>query len=320
MSESQFKIPVAYIIFNRPSHTRATFAAIRAQQPSKLFLIADGPRSEHPGDVEKCREVRQIVAQIDWPCEVYRRFSDKNLGCKSGPKTGIDWVFRHVNQAIILEDDCLPHEDFFIFCETLLDKYKDDHRVTVITGNNFQDGNKHGNSSYYFSKYPHVWGWATWKRSWLLNDSNISFWPKFKVSKQWTELLPDKVERNYWAEIFDKVHSRQFESAWDYPWMASVWYQGGLTVTPNVNLVSNIGFGPDATHTVTQQPQGGLAACPLGQITHPDEVKQNRKADRYVFDYCFEGRRQRLLGKLFLLPRRIAGDFYRLIKIFLGFK
>lgn len=131
--------PIAYIIFNRPRHTRETFAAIRAQQPAKLFIIADGPRPGHPTDAERCREVQEIVEQIDWPCEVYRNYADENLGLKRRVSSGLDWVFEKVDRVIVLEDDCLPHPDFFGFCETLLERYENDERVWVITGNNFQD-------------------------------------------------------------------------------------------------------------------------------------------------------------------------------------
>jgi hypothetical protein len=311
MFEFQLQTPVAYVIFNRPSQTRLTFAAIRAQKPLKLFLIADGPRYGHPTDAERCKEVQEIVSNIDWPCEVFRNYSDKNLGCKLRVTTGIDWVFQQVDQAIILEDDCLPHPDFFNFCEKLLNKYKDDNRISVITGDNFQQGNRRGNYSYYFSIYPHCWGWATWKRSWLINDSSISFWPRFKVSKQWAELLIDKVERSYWEGIFDRIHYCQFESTWDYQWLASVWYHGGLTATPNVNLVSNIGFGMDGTHTITQKEQDGLPTCSLGPLTHPTDVAKDQIADRYVFDHEFGGYWHRMPRRLLTLPLRILRKIYR---------
>jgi hypothetical protein len=313
MSECQLKTPVAYIVFNRPSQTRATFASIRAQQPRKLLLIADGPRLGHPTDAERCKEVREIIAKIDWPCEVYRNFSDTNLGCKLRVVTGLDWVFHQVDQAIILEDDCLPHPDFYNFCEILLNKYKDDHRIAVVTGDNFQQGNKRGNGSYYFSIYPHCWGWATWKRSWLTNDSNISFWPQFKVSEHWTKLLTDKVAQNYWAGIFDRVFARQFESTWDYQWLASVWYQGGLTATPNVNLVSNIGFGIDGTHTIAQK--DGLPTYSIGPLIHPTCVAQNQIADRYVFDHEYGGYWQRIPRRFLFLPFRILRKIYGIFQV-----
>ncbi|MDD4762023.1 MAG: glycosyltransferase family 2 protein [Candidatus Pacebacteria bacterium] len=305
--------PVVYIIFNRPRHTRETFSAIRAQQPAKLFIIADGPRPGYPDDAQKCRDVREIVRQIDWPCEVYRNYAEQNMGLKLRVSSGLDWVFNQVDRAIVLEDDCLPHPDFYNFCEVLLERYETDDRVWVITGNNFQNGRKRGKASYYFSKYNHVWGWATWRRAWLQNNLSLTFWPQWKESKEWVHLLPNKVERNYWSNIFDKTYQNEINT-WDYPWTASLWYHGGLTATPNVNLVANIGFGPDATHTVATCNQEGQQVYPLKTITHPQEIRQDTKADRYAFDHHFGGMEHRLPNRLLRLPRRVAGKIFRMLK------
>lgn len=303
---------IAYIIFNRPTHTRRTFAAVRAQRPEKLFIIADGPRPGHSTDVTRCSEVREIVKQIDWPCEVYRNYADINLGLKRRVSSGLDWVFEQVDRVIILEDDCLPHPDFFSFCETLLDRYENDDRVWAITGNNFQNGHRKGDASYYFSKYPHCWGWASWRRAWLHYQGTLPFWPEWSSSEDWYRKLPDRVERNYWLNIFDKVFSNQFDS-WAYPWLGCVWYHGGLTATPNVNLVANIGFGPDGTHTVTDQEQEGLSVHPLGPLTHPDRVEQNKQADRYVFDHTFGGYKQRFSRRLLKTPKSVINAIMYII-------
>ena len=158
------KTPVAFIIFNRPSLTQIVFNTIRQAKPKQLFVIADGAR--FPEEKEKCQQARDIIRQVDWDCEVLANYSDVNLGCGKRISSGISWVFEHVEAAIILEDDCLPHLSFFRYCENLLDYYRDDERVMAIGGDNFQDGNKKTPYSYYFSKYPHVWGWATWRRAW----------------------------------------------------------------------------------------------------------------------------------------------------------
>jgi hypothetical protein len=305
--------PIAYIIFNRPRHTRETFAAIRAQRPKKLFIIADGPRSGHLADADCCREVREIVKVIDWPCDVSRNYTDENQGCKRRVISGLDWVFSQVEQAIVIEDDCLPHLDFYGYCEALLELYKDNDRVMVITGCNFQNGNRRGNAAYYFSKFNHVWGWATWRRAWLKNDSNIRFWPNWKESNDWRQKIPNRIERRYWENIFDRMYRNEIDT-WDYPWTGSVWYHDGLTATPNVNLVTNIGFGPDGTHTVANEDQDGLASYPLGPLTHPVKVEQDRKADRHVFDNMYGGRTQRLSWRILSLSRRIAQKVYRICK------
>jgi hypothetical protein len=306
------KTAVAYVVFNRPRHTRETFAAIRAYRPTDLFIIADGPRPGHSTDTQRCREVRELLAEVDWPCRVHRNYADQNLGLKRRVSSGLDWVFEHVEDAIILEDDCLPHPDFFEFCTALLAKYRDDQRVSVITGNNFQDGRRRGNAAYYFSKYCHCWGWATWRRSWSLYESDLPFWPDWERSPRWRQVLPEGRERRYWSSIFNRVARHEIDS-WAYPWTASVWYRGGLTATPNTNLVTNIGFGPDGTHTVTAEDIDGIPSGALGALTHPLRVEQDHEADGYVFEHTFGGREQRAHRRLLSLARRAAGKVRRLL-------
>jgi len=279
-------IPIAFIIFNRPQHTRQSFAVIREQRPSKLLIIADGARVGHPTDAERCRETREVVANIDWPCEVLRNYADGNMGCKRRVSSGLDWVFEQVEKAIVIEDDCLPNADFFTFCDTLLRRYEADPRVWVITGNNFQNGKKRGDAAYYFSKFNHCWGWATWRRAWQHYRVDIPFWPSWKDTADWKQKLPDPIERQIWANLLDRVLKGEIDT-WDYQWTATVWHYGGLTATPQVNLVTNIGFGPDATHTVAADDQAGLPALPLGPLTHPVKVKQDLAADRHVLNQNF---------------------------------
>jgi hypothetical protein len=308
------KVPVAYIVFNRPRHTRETFAAIREQRPAKLFIIADGPRPNYPTDADRCREVRQIVENIDWPCEVFRNYSDINLGCKKRVISGLDWVFEIVERAIIIEDDVLPHQDFYKYCEELLEYYKDEDRVMTITGDNFQNGCRRGTAAYYFSKYNHIWGWATWRRAWQKNDPSLSFWPEWKNSKSWRTHARCRKERNYWSKIFDQMYRNEIDT-WDYPWTASVWYHGGLTATPNVNLVSNIGFGPDGTHTVTTEDKDGAPTFPLGSLTHPGNLQQNQEADRFVFENSYCGTGEQLSKRFLSFPRVVVKKIVKVVKI-----
>ncbi|MCX5823695.1 MAG: glycosyltransferase family 2 protein [Deltaproteobacteria bacterium] len=304
--------PILFLIFNRPNLAQQVFASIREAKPTLLFVAADGPRDDRPGEAEKCEQARRIIEAVDWDCEVLTLFREKNLGCGRGPSSAIDWFFEHVEAGVILEDDCVPHPDFFTFCASLLNRYENDTRVSVITGNNFQGGRKRGDAAYYFSKYNHVWGWATWRRAWQKNDRALAFWPGWKGSASWARYMPDKIERRYWTDIFDRMYRNETD-IWDYHWTGSVWYHGGLTATPNVNLVTNIGFGPDGTHTVASEDQEGLPVHPLGPLTHPEKVIQDRKADRYVFDHSFGGLHKRLHRRLLALPRRIARKLVRSI-------
>jgi hypothetical protein len=306
-------ISIAYIVFNRPRHTRETFQAIRAARPARLFIIADGPRPGHPTDEERCLAVREVVSQIDWPCEVQRNYAGQNLGLKKRVSSGLDWVFSQVESAIILEDDCLPHPDFFPFCQELLERYKDDDRVWTITGNNNQNGKKRSNDAYYFSKYGHCWGWATWRRAWAQYDGDIKFWPEWKLSQDWRNKTPDSYEQAYWIDIFDRIYLKKIDS-WAYPWMTCLWYHGGLTATPRVNLVTNIGVGPDSTHTLADEDQPGVPLKPLGQLTHPPEVRQHLKADQYVFDHLLGGLYMKFPRTLLKFPIRVKNKLIRMWK------
>lgn len=305
---------VLFLVFNRPDTTAQVFEAIRKAKPPRLYVAADGPRANRDGEAERVARVREIATAVDWQCEVNTLFREENLGCKYAVSGGITWFFEHEEQGIILEDDCLPHPDFFVFCEKMLDRYAADERVAVVTGNNFQHDHKRGDASYYFSKYNHCWGWAAWRRAWQQYQGRLPFWPEWSQSADWHEKTPDPVERRYWGKIFKRVRAGQIDS-WAYPWTASIWFHGGLTATPNVNLVSNIGFGPDSTHTAsTDSPLARMATSHLGELTHPDQVVQDIAADRYVFDHAFGGKRLRFPQFLLYLPHRIAGFIFRKIK------
>lgn len=201
---SSLNTPILLLIFNRPNKTSQVFEQIRKAKPPKLYVSGDGPRKGYEGEEEKIKSAREIVSRVDWSCEVKTLFRDKNLGCKEGVSSAITWFFEQEEQGIILEDDCVPHLDFFTFCESLLVRYAGDDRVSVITGNNFQNGKIRGSASYYFSKYIHVWGWATWRRAWKHYQGDINFWPKWKTSDAWKKYKSDKIERRYWQKIFDR--------------------------------------------------------------------------------------------------------------------
>jgi hypothetical protein len=305
---------VLFLVFNRPVTTKQVFEVIRQAKPPKLYVAADGPRTDREGEVARVSRVRQIATAVDWPCEVKTLFRNENLGCKKAVSSGIDWFFENEEQGIILEDDCLPHPNFFAFCETLLNRYASDERVWVVTGDNFQDGKQRGDGSYYFSRYNHVWGWASWRRAWTKRDMEMRFWPNWKTSSEWTAWVPDKIERKYWAKIFDQMERDEIDT-WDYQWTGSVWFGGGLTATPNVNLISNIGFGLDSTHTASpESPLANMDTHGINVLIHPTEVRQDVAADAYVFDHTFGGRYLRFPWSVLSLPRRIAGGVYRRLK------
>ena len=206
----------------------------------------------------------------------------------------------------------MPNASFFDFCQNMLVRYKDQEQIYAITGDNFQNGIIRGIGSYYYSKYNHVWGWATWRRAWSKFDLDITFWPNWKNTKNWKNFIIDKVERKYWEEIFDNTYRNKIDT-WDYSWTASVWYNNGLTITPNKNLVSNIGFGNDATHTkLTNNKFSKMATQTLGIIKYPNEIKVDSNADKYVFDHAFNGNKLRYPYFILVVIKRFI---YKLTKL-----
>ena len=313
---NQLNVPVLLLIFNRPNTTIKVFQKIVQAKHSKLYIAGDGPREGLAGEIEKVKKAREIVNKINWPCEIKTLFSEKNLGCKKGVSTAITWFFEQEERGIILEDDCVPHLDFFNYCENLLDYYSEDHRISVITGDNFQNGKLRGDASYYFSKYNHCWGWASWRRAWDYYQGDINFWPEWSNSKAWFDHIPDKVERKYWQKIFNLVYKKKIDS-WAYPWLASIWYKNGLTVTPNVNLVSNIGFGLDATHTHNENDKNSnMKTTSLKILKHPKVVKKDLEADIWTFNHHYGGKNFRFPYKWIVFPIRILNFIYKKIKFY----
>lgn len=284
--------PVALILFNRPEVTARVFAAIRAAAPRRLLLIADGPRAERPGEAELCRATRAVVEAVDWPCAVERNFSDVNLGCGRRVSSGLDWVFEQVPEAIILEDDCLPAPSFFPYCEELLARYRQDERVALITGTTFRTVPMRPGDSYHFSRYPTVWGWASWRRAWRHYDFRLKFWPALKAGHWLGDLLDDPAAVRFWSRLFDRVAAGEIDT-WDYQLVCSLWAQGCLTVMPRNNLVRNIGFGPDATHTTNVDDVMADRAAEAMEfpLQHPAFVLRDAAVDRALERTQYSGTR-----------------------------
>jgi hypothetical protein len=278
--------PIAFFIFNRPETTNRVFEMIRKVQPKQLFIIADSPRFGVLDDIEKCREVRDIVKNIDWECEVLHNYAIKNLGCRDRISSGIDWVFNHVEYAIILEDDCLPTTSFFEFCQILLAYYADDEEILAITGTNLLKEYPIS-ESYTFSYYPLVWGWATWRRSWKHYDVKMKEWENID-QKQWlAELFNDKKTAWNWRRNLESTYRKRVDT-WDFQWFFSCWLKKGLIISPQKNLVSNIGFGADATHTKWSSEIEDIQRYDLDfPLIHPKSKIINEKFDRLIQEKAF---------------------------------
>jgi hypothetical protein len=255
MQSETFQTPVALIVFNRPKTTRKVFDAIAEIRPSRLLIVADGPRPDRAGEDELCAQVREVVQAVNWPCEVLTNFAGRNLGCQERVVSGLDWVFSQVEEAIILEDDCLPGSSFFAFCEELLNRYRGDSRVAAISGTNFLEKYFKSEDSYYFSRLGGVWGWATWRSEWQRYDRHLKHWPYHRDEGTLSEIFSDPRAVAYWTQVFDKMYDKSGPNTWDYQWLYTHLVNHSVTAVPKVNLVTNIGFGTDATHTSQADPR-----------------------------------------------------------------
>ncbi|OGU28258.1 MAG: hemolytic protein HlpA-like protein [Ignavibacteria bacterium GWA2_35_9] len=282
MSNFILNTPVAFLIFNRPETTIKVFEEIKKARPKKLFVVADGPRSNNQQDLEGCTAARKIIDTVDWDCEVLKNYSDINLGCKQRVSSGITWVFDNSEEAIFLEDDCLPHQSFFRYCQELLAYYRNDERIMMISGDNFQDGRKVTENSYYFSSYSHIWGWASWKRAWRKYDVEMKLWPAIRKSKYLDYWLSNKKAVTHWKEEFRRIYNHKINT-WDFQFLFACWINQGFSILPEVNLVSNIGFGTGASHTDNKNNKA--SNIPVKEIhfplKHPDFVMRNLEADIY---------------------------------------
>ena len=290
MSDWQLKTPVALIIFKRPQETERVFAEIRKVKPQKLLVVADRPRADRPGEDQDCARARAIIDRVDWDCEVLKNYADINLGCKRRVLSGINWVFETVEEAIILEDDCLPHPTFFRFAEELLDHYRDDRRIMSISGQNVQFGRQRTDYSYYFSRYTHSWGWATWRRVWQHYDFDMKLWPEIRDGNFLEDVLGDSHAAKVWTKTFQLCYEGKLD-AWDFQFTFASFIQNGMNILANVNLVSNIGHGTSASNTYdVNSPYSNM---PVEAITfpmkHPPFAIRDTQADNFtqntLYDY-----------------------------------
>lgn len=278
-----FSVPILLIIFRRPDTTKIVFESIRKVRPKQLFIAADGPRPDRPDDVTLREETIAIVSQIDWPCEVKTWYKTENVGCGRNISSALDWFFGEVEEGIILEDDTVPSDSFFPFCAEMLERYRNDERIMHIGAVNFQDGIKRGEGDYFFSVYAFVWGWASWRRAWKHFDFDLGAFPEFVEEKRIRQLFRNRIVQQYWVDHFDKYHQNPaLRTAWSYQWIFAIFNQTGLTIIPNKNLVSNIGYGPDATHTTHDDFMAGNPVYELEfPLKHPDRIIPDSEADHY---------------------------------------
>jgi hypothetical protein len=301
--------PVLLIVFNRVAPTTQVVDAIRQIAPKHLFVAADGPRRHIAEDRDRCEQVRALFDAIDWDCDLRKLYREENLGCKRAVQSAITWFFEQVEGGVILEDDCLPTPSFFLFASELLDRYRDAAEVMCISGNNFHGDGFQSPTSYYFSKYMHCWGWASWARAWKHYDAELSGPSDRDIICNYPT---NRAEVRFWSKRFRRVRNGRIDS-WDYGWQYAIWKNHGLVIVPQQNLVKNIGFGGDGTHTQGAEDEFALEAKSMTIQSHPQQVTQDIQADQREATHVFKieprltRRVVRELRRSFrrLVPRRV---------------
>lgn len=306
------KTAVLFLVFNRPDTTREVFAAIRQARPPRLYVAADGARLDRTGESERCAEVRKIATAVDWPCEVKTLFREKNLGCKVGVSTGISWFFENEEEGIILEDDCLPSQSFFWFCEELLEKYRNDKRVGQICGTAFvtESATFKRDASYLLSKYGPIWGWASWRRAWVYYDPDISSWPLMRTAEWLNSAYHGDNEKKARVLLGERLFRNEIDT-WDYQWGFAKNYQSALSVTPVKNMIVNVGFGADATHTTSGNSPTQNKSDIDFPLKHPVFILADAEHDQYYSEKMW-GKNTNFIRRLMsrvltLISRKVNG-------------
>lgn len=297
-----YTTPILVIVFNRPDFAQKIFDALKQIQASKLYIISDGPRN--PEEKEEVKRSRAIFKNIDWECQVKYNYSEVNLGLRKRISSGISWAFLDEEELIILEDDCLPHPDFFIFCERLLEKYNDDPQIMCINGCNLNPKiSENLSDAYFFSRYSSSWGWATWKRAWKLFDSELDGLDNKRIYKNFANNLPRKYRsRQYWIIMLNRVKQNKIDS-WAYRWMFSLWINNGMAIVPQTNLIQNIGNDHRSTHTKGDLHYINLKTTTINHnFQTPKQIIANKDYDTWLEDSIYS---KTLLNRLAWVTKRL---------------
>ena len=291
VTPAEFHTPILLLVFNRPATTRQVFDRIREIRPAVLYIAADGPRVHKEGEEALCNEVRSIFEEVDWDCQVYTLFRADNLGCRKAVSGGISWFFEQEPEGIIIEDDVLPDSSFFPYCAELLERYRTDERVALVSGNNLISSKYGTSDSYFFSQQANIWGWATWKRVWDQYDGDLAGWDAWSRAGHLREKSAGTpFFEAYWKDQIGSVAAGKMDT-WDFQFFYTCWRMNGLCVVPANNLTANLGFDQYATHTTGKMPdcvQTAVVRSLELPLRHPLEVRPALDADRMINSYVFQ--------------------------------
>lgn len=311
MTAYRVDTPVAFFVYNRPEKANRVLERIATVEPETLFVVADGPDPDDPEDERRCAETRSVVeAGIDWDCDVRREFADENLGLRERFVTGLRWVFGEAESAILLEDDCLPNECFFRFCDEMLEEYRYDTRVMDVTGSNHLGTWKDDRQDYHFSFYGSIWGWATWRRSWERYDPEMSLWADSEARARFRDVIADDDQADYLEYVYEQVYDGDLET-WDYQWGFARQLNSAVSVVPSRNLVTNIGFGEDATNTTATESE--MADVDRYSLSFPLERREYVAVDRKYDEQFHEMRPLTHRSRLLRRGRALYEQFNELV-------
>lgn len=306
--DKSFDKPVAIFTFNRPQLTERLIGILAQLKPSRILVVSDGPRPDVADDEKKCSDVRRLFENLPWECHIDRNFAARNMGSFARNSSGLGWVFEQVEEAIILEDDCLPDPSFFAYCEELLERYRDNPRVGLISGNNFLNSKyQHGQSSYLYSAYATTWGWASWRSTWQKVNLDMPYWTEFRDSGKLRESVLTSVEEKYWKNIYNSILMGRMKNAWDYQLILTCLKFNLFTVIPSANLVSNVGFGPDGTHCFDESwPMNNVPRAALElPLVHPADIQRDALVDYEIFRTRFLPTQPTLFSKILMKSKII---------------
>ncbi len=312
---NSYDIPILFIVFRRLDTTKRVFEVIRRQRPKILFVAADGPHRDNPQELKECVAVRDyIMENVDWHCELHTLFREENWGVKRSPPDAISWFFSVNERGIILEDDCLPNDSFFIFMKEMLERYSDKKNVMSISG--YAPGGlplENIKSSYYFSYLPHIWGWGTWSRAWAYYDGAMNSYLEFKNGKKIKDIFPDDYSRSIWTIMLDAASQPSF-NGWDFQWVFTLFNNNGLSINPSVNMVENIGFDSRASHPFSREMFMDADLQNMNfPLVHPNRIISNVEIDFYENHHLPYFRKSKFfLYKLGLYP--IAEKIFRKLR------